>query len=399
MDLKWTFYDGNALPLNPLWAYQENCPQSSPDPYNDCTWPKNDTVAVSCTSQVPEINARVLPQKKGKDQCTIFSHKNTFCWACPSSTSKSGTVPGGHFNWYPVTYQGGTLRFGAFESDFVHDKDVNLEYHSLNGAGTTTGDKEDGSLHLEFYSHESLVFFGSPWWESFKRMKAGERKRALPGGPSSVTGLLGLDCEHFCKAEIHPVFALSARVNESPDHMAESWVFFLRNWGDEGYCGSKLYFLSGLDMNPSDGSSLYVVHIPWKEGMATMTVQKNSTVMSNHAAVEFESIQCGAGGGAEMRFRMPPAASEFPRIDGQLLVKWSKDAGPQGGAPNVAQGKPDAERVRSRLSWVFNPDGARGAHPISRKDDRIAVRLPTDLTVACHAPLETDAARSNGSTN
>jgi len=381
MDLQWSSVDANALPLNARWQYQIANPGCHPDPFNFCSWPKDDSQPLSCSTQGPEINGRQLPVgRHGLPKCTLFSRMNTFCWACPETSGEGGSVPGVHFNWAPASYQGGSIRFGSYKSDFVHDKDVNLEYQPQEGAGSTQGDEPPGSLHLEFYSRESLVYFRSPWWERFNGMNREGRRQALPGSPSSVTGLLGLDCEHGCKTELHPVFILSARVSESKDGLSEHWAFFVRNWGDEGYCGSKLYFLEGTDRNESDGSSVYAVNIPWKSGMTSVQLAPRTTVMSNHPAVQFVSITCAAQGGVDLLFRLPAASSGYPRVDGDLELHWSKVSLP---ASRSAISTPDLPKdiefkdVRRRTFWVSDPTNARGSHEISRKDDIHPVSLPS----------------------
>jgi hypothetical protein len=51
-----------------------------------------------------------------------------------------------------------------------------------------------------------------------------------------VMGLYGVDCAHDCGAELHPVYALAIHVNNNL--LDDTWAIFVRNWGDEGYCGS-----------------------------------------------------------------------------------------------------------------------------------------------------------------
>jgi hypothetical protein len=49
-----------------------------------------------------------------------------------------------------------------------------------------------------------------------------------------VYGLFGLDCEHGCRSEYHPAYAVAIQLNGAPDK--NTWAIFARNWGDEGFC-------------------------------------------------------------------------------------------------------------------------------------------------------------------
>jgi len=57
----------------------------------------------------------------------------------------------------------------------------------------------------------------------------------------SVVGLFGLDCEHGCKIEVHPIYALAVETDDNPAH--NEWAIIARNWGTEGFCSSKNHFL------------------------------------------------------------------------------------------------------------------------------------------------------------
>jgi hypothetical protein len=52
----------------------------------------------------------------------------------------------------------------------------------------------------------------------------------------TVIGLLGLDFEHGAKPELHPVYAMFVQ-QPTQDPRQTSWSYFVRNWGDQGFCG------------------------------------------------------------------------------------------------------------------------------------------------------------------
>jgi hypothetical protein len=57
----------------------------------------------------------------------------------------------------------------------------------------------------------------------------------INGSFAIVIGKLGMDTSHRGKTELHPVYAMSVRLKSS-DFQRSSWAFFVRNWGDEGFC-------------------------------------------------------------------------------------------------------------------------------------------------------------------
>jgi hypothetical protein len=60
-------------------------------------------------------------------------------------------------------------------------------------------------LQLEFNSSETVDHFHTPWWEGFHGAVDDGRATFVNTDYAIVIGLLGLDCEHSCGTEIHPV--------------------------------------------------------------------------------------------------------------------------------------------------------------------------------------------------
>jgi hypothetical protein len=63
----------------------------------------------------------------------------------------------------------------------------------------------------------------------------------VDGSYAIVTGLMGLDCEHSCSTELHPVWAMAVRVKSDPADVV--WAIFVRNWGNEGFCSQDQHYL------------------------------------------------------------------------------------------------------------------------------------------------------------
>src|SRR5207253_2248572 len=49
-----------------------------------------------------------------------------------------------------------------------------------------------------------------------------------------ILGLMGVDCEHDCHTELHPVYAMAIQLSSSPQDNV--WGIMVRNWGNEGFC-------------------------------------------------------------------------------------------------------------------------------------------------------------------
>ena len=164
----------------------------------------------------------------------------------------------GHANWAVASSVGEVLWL-----NFAADGDYNFMFFPDGDRGLTANNPEAEGLaepvdpppgqattgrrfiELEFDSRETVAHFGTTWWRQFddvvQKERRGEAIQALlnPAAPgvaarAAVYGLLGLDCEHNCQSEFHPVYALAIEVNASASR--NQWAIFVRNWGNEGFC-------------------------------------------------------------------------------------------------------------------------------------------------------------------
>lgn len=245
---QWRF-DYNLYPLNPNWQYKlvngtapgtfAQCPLSD----NPSDWKSSP----SCTSQNLHYN-------DGQVGCTeIFSGH------------------GGHMNWFPVT-EVGILNF----SDHSSDDDYNFFLQSPDSSLYLWSDDPDPMnqfLALEFDSDE----FPDPvdddyniWWNRFHdavdhgdsfwgtHLGTGnyaEAESMVKNKLAIVTGMAGIDIGHDnanqATTELHPVYGMFILTDEqtsvNPDGsvaMNDTWSFFIRNMGNEGWCGVGLEYAS-----------------------------------------------------------------------------------------------------------------------------------------------------------
>jgi hypothetical protein len=219
MDVVWSkdLADDNGFARNPLW-YQMTQTGQPPNPCAFCPCQNEDPqawqAAANCTNQALHFNS------------------SDFC--------------SGHLNWLPVEYEG-TITW-AEHSKGLFDDDDYFYYLKRSDQSIKTaapGDARDG-VEIEFDAGETVDYWDDThtWWEDFH--KAVDSTDGKTGGPAGsmidgheviIIGLLGLDTQHTVHSELHPVYAMFVRI---PQQLAtqDRWAFFVRNWGNEGGCGS-----------------------------------------------------------------------------------------------------------------------------------------------------------------
>jgi hypothetical protein len=248
---QWRF-DYNLYPLNPNWQYTL-VNGKAPGTFAQCSPPLSDNPAdwesnPSCTSQSLHYN-------DGQVLC---------------SDKFSGH--GGHMNWFPVT-EVGIVNF----SDHALDDDYNFYLQSPDSYLYLWSDDPDPMnqfLALEFDSDE----FPDPvdedydiWWNHFHDAvdhgdslfgadNYAEAQSMVKNKLAIVTGMAGIDIGHDnanqATTELHPVYGMFILTDEqtsvNPDGsvaMNDTWSFFIRNMGNEGYCGVGLEYAAVKHLN------------------------------------------------------------------------------------------------------------------------------------------------------
>ena len=183
---------------------------------------------------------------------------------------------GGHMNWFPVT-EVGIVNF----NDHSSDDDYNFYLQNPDSSlysGSDDPDPMNQNVALEFDSDE----FPDPvdddyniWWNHFHdavdldEFIAAQNHTAntFPGSKAMVknkltivTGMAGIDLGHdypnTWTTELHPVFGMFILTDEQTSinadgsvAMNDTWSFFIRNKGDEGYCSSDPEFAGRKQLN------------------------------------------------------------------------------------------------------------------------------------------------------
>lgn len=220
--------DSNGFALNPRWRAQDN-PAARPDPVDLC-------------GGFPE------GAQQGNPQCT----QDAVTVDGPNGLRKLiCSLPGGanfkgHINWRPATFAG-----SVDWTEVAFDGDYNWDLKTPDSRIITANRP---TLHSEADGSETVDRFRTPWWNAFRKGYAADKRKLLNGKPAVVTGWLNLDNVHGAYTELHPIFVFAVRTGLTFDantgFYADTWSFFMRNWGNQGFCSSKKHYLRGLSSAP-----------------------------------------------------------------------------------------------------------------------------------------------------
>ena len=309
-DLVWDTVDLNYLPFNPKWQAQRTQPNALPDP------------APCGAGQF--LQGRSNGVNLGAPPCVSTSldvdtppglpwHVNEL--VC--NTTDNGGKVHGHVNWGAATYTG-SLKFidhskpidvnGFNPADWFGDDDYDFALYGIPGNGGLVA-SNNGLDHLEFDSDETVDHFGSSWWSTaHQAVDDGSGATLFDDKEAVVVGLRGLDCEHSCGAELHPVYAMAIHADAS-NPGDDVWAMWARNWGDEGFCSQNQHYLAAPD-------NILVVTLPWRAGATNATVAV-SDFKTNSAAVAGPFVSVRPGKGIDVAFQLADPTA------GSLILKWT----------------------------------------------------------------------------
>jgi hypothetical protein len=230
-----------------------------------------------------------------------------------------------HVNWFGVTYEGQVRWEGHSCPLPFDDDDYEMNLTRPDQAGYPSYRPE---LHLEFDSDETADHFDSPWWNDFKAAVAlddqfygcGETGPfawdflgQLHGSAAIVTGLMNIDTYHQPQppVEIHPVWAMA--INQ-PLITYDRWAFFVRNWGNEGFCGSNQEFAYFP-------GNQFTFRLPWMPGATSVDVI-DGIWHRYHTQNPNPVVTRVAGQGVFVTFFLDPPRDDGSMWDGELHLRW-----------------------------------------------------------------------------
>lgn len=220
-----------------------------------------------------------------------------------------------HVNWFGATYQG-LVYWDNHSPPFPGgDDDYNILLKREDRAGSTTAKDNRDSILLEFDSDETIDHFTTPWWSRFHTAvddSDASARKMIDGRVAIVTGLVGLDCEHECHSELHPVWSLAMNVQPSADD--DLWAFFARNWGNQGFCGTSQHFID-LPNNQ------YTFRLPWRPGATSVRITSQS-FRAYHTKKPLPSVRAVPGQGVFVTFSLDEPRGDGSMWDGELHLQW-----------------------------------------------------------------------------
>ena len=325
-NVMWDNGDPNGFPKNPYWAAQVVAPTQLPplkgDKYDD-----------KCIQQ-PNLTASEVTS--GKEACTTqatvldqpYFFPNVLCFLEP------GSVLHGHVDWTVASAAGYVSWL-----NFADDWDYNFRFIPAQettppqeNRGITTNNNSIGNvryIELEFASAEVADNFQTPWWQGLAQQVDSLNWDGLPsylhpGNPnqepfSVVAGLFGLDCEHDCRSEFHPLYALAIQLTE--DANANVWEIFVRNWGNEGFCSSLNHELNLKNQKLS-------LLLPWTGATGLSAKIEQIYPSASAAVVGLLQDQSGKGLGALVTFSLQPASARSV-IEARMSFSWAGGTAPQ----------------------------------------------------------------------
>jgi hypothetical protein len=339
--LAYSGVDRNGIPFNPRWFPQIADSDVRPDFPGSC-FQGGVFVPSRCTTQHPLLDLFVL---NTGDPNEVVGRVGGLC---------SGLMDG-HINWRLATYTGRIYFDDWSKSDITNldlqDDDYNfsLVHPGLSGLTSTDIGNENiapvPAVLMEFNSDETTPRWGSPWWKLYRTyVEAG-----LPGGQPAashleingyvavVTGLLGLDGVHNGYTELHPVYSMAIHLlPDSPPvpdakglyHIVQHWVFFIRNYGNEGNCSSAKHRWQAA-FKDSSGRGIYYIQLPWpdtKDGTpapvgASVTPGKGTTVWGWEHGASY-SVEADPGYWTYLRFDLPNSADDVG-ADGEVYLEYT----------------------------------------------------------------------------
>jgi hypothetical protein len=300
-DLVWQQVDANGFPLNATWAWQRDHPGSLPNADTQC-FPLSGVFSNrQCSTQSPSLDE---PDGWNATWCAVGAQHSIH----------------GHVNWMPTTWEGPIAWDG--HSSPGTDDDYNINVTPPNQDGLTVSN--DGQIHCEFDSDETIDHFRTAWWRSFHSAVDDSDASAnalINQHQAIIVGLAGLDCEHGCATELHPVYALALQVNNNPGD--DTWAMFVRNWGDEGYCSQDQHY---LDTNR-------IAFRISRPGATGVSVNVATSFLTNSSEASGPKVTLLPGQGALVEFGLPDP-TKGARINGELHLQWT--VGPQAAQPMKA---------------------------------------------------------------
>ena len=299
-------YDHVKMTANSRWDYFNNIPRNP-------QW-----ASLLYDARLPDALLDCNASSFSYNASDWFRCTNDAIW-----TNHDKCAGGGHVNWTPVMYEG-AIQWDGHDRDDDYNIRISRSDESLFTASNT------GSVGMEFDSDETIDPFSHlhQWWSAFRSaVDAGSgNPNQINGRNAVVIGLVGLDYQHSSFSELHPLYVLAINVD------GPKWAFFVRNWGDEGWCSEGT--------NPWDVRSIRVLLANPTASDGTVT---KSTVFGTNGTAISAFFAAGQGIVLDVQLQAP---DDGGFVVGDLEVAWT----PAVSAPSWVPAKAVSTVVKNSMS-------------------------------------------------
>lgn len=299
----------------------------------------------------------------------------------------------GHMNWPMAATYEGILSW----DQQAEDQDYDFFLYPPKQAGLTTASclRRKKAFGIEFDSRETIQRIKTDdkefWWTKFRDAVAMSDQQFLDelrkGKFAIITGLINLDCEHECTAELHPVWVMAIHLKDDPSD--DRWALLARNWGNEGFCSSSQHYLD-LQSKP------FIVRLPWRNQAASVAVNTSaSKFWMSSPQMKQPEVAYRPNEAAFVKFTLPETKSEDrPFVVVDLHLQW-KDGQPEPVHPiapidsnceiaALAAPVPSAEERITAIRKLLKQDESK----LKRYNARLAMQTQERVSTTSCRPIE-----------
>ena len=314
--------DANGSPRNIDWHPQLSGTIPNPDACND-----GQPYSPDCTED------------------TIFKDQpdgvnEAFCFVGKVASGSPIQPFFGHADWM-ISQFNGSIAWFNFGDDWDYglmlipgsDNLPPVPPPATNEHGITTNNSHVGDdnklqyIEMEFNSLEVDPALTQGWWSNFKMSGHANNAAALaqllhPNQKTlacgSAVGLFGLDCDHGCRSELHPIYGIAIQRTEDPND--NEWSVMARNWGTGGYCSQY---------NDEVAASNISINLSYTSSQPPTSIQVQDFV----SAANDSSAQAGCpsiyfqNGQTIVNLTLPPPEQQ-PVASFTLKLQWPAGAQP-----------------------------------------------------------------------
>jgi len=309
----------NNIPKNPFWGYQVTN-RTIPDPDRQCP---QGTSPVSAIPPPPGQPPRPCPFPTAP--CTAPPPEFWYNYNNPCThirvTEDSGFWCGPHVEFRPVMYEGRIQWEG--KSTEGTDDDYEIDIYRSGTDDPTMNDaamySRSDHIEIEFDSDETVDVYKKyvTWWLNFNN-HVNESDFSIGqwigGHKAIVIAPADLDGSHGYSIELHPAWLFMVHFASSPT--SDEYGFFVRNWGNKGFCSDDDHQL------PLQDISVLLERPGSVGGHIKLGPLSGTELAGDNPDIESITESWWPGHGLVETFHLPPP-DDHGWIAGYIYVEWT----------------------------------------------------------------------------